>query len=72
MTERPTKDSWTEWSQHVLKELERLNDQLEKLQDSSNNIHIELAMLKVKASAWGAVAGTIPILILYLSRFISK
>ena len=28
-------NSWTEWSQHVLKELERLNDNYESLREGN-------------------------------------
>lgn len=41
----------------------RLNDQgrtLERLEDKVDSVMIDVAMLKVKAGIWGAVAGLIP------------
>lgn len=53
-------NGWDEWGRHVLKELERLNecdtDQWKEINDNKVNI----AMLKVKAGAWGFLAGAIP------------
>lgn len=54
-------NGWQEWSNYVLKELERLNDCYDKLDSSVQNIHTEIAMLKVKSGVWGAVGGAIPI-----------
>lgn len=60
----PESNGWNEWSRHVLAELERLNDCYTQLNTSVGNIHIEIAMLKVKSGMWGAIGGMIPIVIL--------
>jgi hypothetical protein len=48
-----------EWGQHVLAELTRQHiDHLEVRKDL-NEIKVQIAMLKVRASVWGAVAGSV-------------
>lgn len=60
-------DGWTQWSKHVLLELERLSNAYEKLaQDfaACRNQEIEeITKLKMKASIWGLSAGAIPVVI---------
>lgn len=51
--------NWSEWEKHVLRELERLSDNHEKILDVQNEIKIEVAMLKVRAALWGALTGGI-------------
>ena len=70
-------NGWNEWSRFVLKELERLNDRYERLDDKldskitmlseelTKKYHKssnDITMLKVKAGVWGALAGVIPAL----------
>jgi len=43
--ETNSSNSWTEWSQHVLKELERLNDSYESLREDNQDIKEEFAKL---------------------------
>ena len=38
-------NTWTQWSQHVLKELERLNDNYESLRDGNQDIKEEIGKL---------------------------
>lgn len=63
-------NEWSEWSKHILLELQRLdraNDKLvseindldSKLQKRFESLHIDIVTLKVKSSMWGAVAGVI-------------
>lgn len=52
--------TWSQWSQHVIKELERLNETLERLEELLNKTRTEVAVLKVKASIWGLLGGAIP------------
>lgn len=67
-------NGWREWSKHVLKELERLNDcyiavdnsldnKIEKVNKSINGLRVDIARLKVKSGIWGAIGAAIPILI---------
>ena len=64
-------NGWSEWGKHVLKELERLNDCYEEQQKVMQQIQVEIAMLKVKSSVWGGIAGLIPssaLLIYYMIK----
>jgi hypothetical protein len=57
-------NGWSEWQNHVLAELKRLNTNLENFEEKNEsdhrNIFTTLAALKVKAGIWGAAAGLIP------------
>ena len=64
-------NGWSEWGKYVLKELERLNDCYEEQQKIMQRIQVEIAMLKVKSSVWGGMAGLIPslgLLIYYMIK----
>ena len=63
---RDNHNGWSEWSRHVLSELERLNKCYESLDKKLNNVAIEIAMLKVKSGIWGLVAGAIPVAIMII------
>jgi len=52
-------NGWTEWSRHVLKELERLNTCYESLSTKMGIMQTEIATLKERSSVWGGIAGTI-------------
>lgn len=54
-------NGWSEWSRHVLAELERLDDNIKELTVAVNSLVTEVAMLKVKAGIWGAIGGAIPV-----------
>jgi hypothetical protein len=56
-------DGWPEWSKHVLIELKRLSDTQDGLRSDLHKMNIEIAMLKVKASVWGAVGASVPLLV---------
>ena len=77
MSEERGQNGWNEWSKHILSELERLNSSYESLMKEINRVNdqtmkdmhdlkVDLATLKVKASLWGAAAGSVPVLILIL------
>ena len=55
-----TGNGWSEWQNHVLAELQRLNSCIERMEKDVTKIHSEIAVLKVKAGLWGALAGAIP------------
>ena len=52
--------AWAQWSQHVLTELERLNDIQECLRKEVQELQMNIVKLQVKAGIWGSVAGMIP------------
>ena len=50
-------DGWEQWSKHVLLQLESIDDTLGAVQKEIVQMKIEIAMLKIKSSLWGALAG---------------
>lgn len=52
-------NGWAIWSKHVLLELERLNDEIEKVGNKLDEIRDDVIMLKTKASLWGGITGLI-------------
>ena len=72
MSDNQNTNGWNEWSRYVLKELERLNENIEELHKEVTKIRIDLGMLQVKAGAWGALGGLITgvgaVLIVLLTR----
>lgn len=60
MAEENKPNGWGEWGKYVLKELERLNDCYEEQLKLTQAIRTEIAVLKVKSSVFGAIAGLVP------------
>ena len=52
-------NGWREWSKYVLKELERLNSCYETIDRRLHQNAMDVAMLKVKAGAFGGALGVI-------------
>jgi hypothetical protein len=73
-------NTWQEYSKLILAELERMSMEIARLNakldafrsDDIANVKVELAMLKVKAGMWGAVAGAIPTIAALLFWLMSK
>lgn len=61
-------NGWTEWSKHVLLELKRLDAGVTALGEKMDKMRTEIAVLKVKAGVWGAVAGMVPVAVYMLMR----
>lgn len=59
-------NGWTEWGNHVLRELERLNECANDLALEISKLKVENAILKIKSGIWGAIGALIPILIAYI------
>lgn len=56
----PDHDStWVEYSQHVLKSLEKLSANLDKLDDKVSAINDRLITLEVRAAFWGGLGGLV-------------
>ena len=53
-----SEDNWREWQNHVLLTLRRLDKDVKEVKDLVIATNTELLMLKVKASVWGGIAGT--------------
>lgn len=72
----PKGNGWSEWQNHVLAELTRLSNSVDKLHESFN-AHKEknaasISALKVKASLWGGLAGGIPVAIAIIWYIMSQ
>ena len=50
---------WIQWRNHVLIEMKRCNDNIEKLADSDTEIRIDIGRLKLCSAIWGGVAGVL-------------
>jgi hypothetical protein len=53
----------SEYTVHVLKEIKRLNDTVERIRSDMTDIKVEIGILKVKSHVWGLIGGAIPVLI---------
>lgn len=65
----PTSD-WNEWREHVLRELARQGEDHKEVRKALQDIHVQLAHLKVRAGVWGALAGAIPVIAVLLMRLL--
>lgn len=63
---------WSEYQKLVMAELERHNEVLEGLSKQINDIHIEIAMLKVKSGLWGAAAGFLAVALQMIISFVLR
>ena len=69
----PEADGWNEYQKLVLSELARLNKGIEALKGKVGEMAVEIAVLKAKASMWGALAGIGgSVLVLVISHFVTK
>ena len=59
--------SWPEYRRLVLSELQRIDAHSEKISQSLNDIRVQVGMLQVKASIFGAAAGAGVALVLQLA-----
>lgn len=60
-------NGWVEWRNHVLSEIKRINNNVEKLAVSDIEIRIDVSRLKLFAAIWGGIAGVIGTLIVMLA-----
>jgi hypothetical protein len=54
-----SESSWTENSQFILRELERLNDNIETMLTEVHQLKTEVALIKYKHSIMGAIGGAL-------------
>jgi len=64
-------DDWKDYQEFVLRELNRLNNNVEKLEEKIDIISTDIAVLKIKAGLWGLIGGALPILIALAIYFLS-
>jgi len=65
-------NNWTQWSQYVLKELERNNLDHDTISKKLDKIFVEIATLKVKSGIWGTIGGLVSAAIFLLINYIKK
>ena len=61
-------NGWNEWSKHVLAELKRQNNNVEKLFSLTSQCKVEIAKLQVKASVWGGIGGVLAAIVAMMIR----
>jgi len=61
--------SWSEWSKYILKTLEAQATDINTIKDAIQEIKVEIAMLQVKSSAWGAAGALIVVLLAKFVKF---
>lgn len=62
MSPRDSMD-WNEWRNHVLAELKALRIENKEMTKAITGLQIEFMAIKIKAGMWGAVLGSVPMLI---------
>ena len=50
-------NGWDVWGKHILEELKRINDSMDKLNLRMSCIEREVTGLQVKSGMWGALGG---------------
>jgi outer membrane protease len=69
-------ESWTQWSKHVLIELERLNDCYKQVDQRLNTIEQNLSANNVKlgfqSTLFGILGGAIPVVVTLAIYFLEK
>ena len=77
------KDDWNDWKKFVLAKLDELakdfrgqqksrNERYDDLVEMIHQIHIDINTLKIKASIWGIIGGTIPPVVGTFIYFLSR
>lgn len=66
------RNAWAFESKHVLTELIRLNTEIDKMRKMNQDLLIQISMLQVKASIFGAVGGTFVGLLPFLVQLLKK
>lgn len=62
-------NGWGEWSRYVLKTLETQAEDIKNINTSLQQIKVDIAMLQVKSSVWGALGALVVIVVSKLVRF---
>lgn len=65
-------DGWNEWRQYVLLTLKSLVKDIAEMKSMLSNYHTEVAVLKVRAGIWGAIAGLVPSTIVLVYWLMTK
>jgi len=70
------KDGWDEYRIYILKALERYNEDLDDVRNLQtvivkdlSDVKAQLAGLKVQSGIWGLIAGSLPVLVAMLLKW---
>ena len=67
-----TRDMMEIWAAQFLRELERLNLNIQRLEAEIHKMNVEMAVLKFKNTLFGAIGGSIPLAAYVLYQVFSK
>jgi hypothetical protein len=59
-------NGWNEYQKLVISQLNDCRSRLSTIERRLTRMEVDVGMLRVKATAWGAVAGTIPATLMWL------
>lgn len=76
-------DGWNQWGKHVIRELERLNKNIEDSNQAAHSFQVwvnrqftdhasRFATLEVKAGIWGLAGGAVAILLVMFAERLAK
>ena len=71
MENNPEGNGWPEYRREVMSRLDALRDEVRLVKGQVDAVRLDVAGLKVKASLWGAMAGTIPAAIAIIWHYLS-
>ena len=60
MENHPDGNGWGEYRREVMASLGQLREDVKQLDGKVDDVRLDVAGLKIRASVWGAVAGMIP------------
>ena len=70
MPPKSNDNGWKEWGKHVLAEIERLAIDTKSLHCKVDQLGKDVAKLKIKAGIWGVAAGSLPVGMFVLIRYV--
>ena len=65
-------NGWSEYQKLVLKELDRLSDEIKYLKEEQMNTRLEVQSLKIKAGLWGGFSGVLAAIGIMLMSLLKK
>ena len=64
-------NGWPEYRREVMASLHQLREDVKQLDGKVDDVRLDVAGLKIRASAWGALAGMIPAAIAIIWHYLS-
>ena len=71
MENNPEGNGWPEYRREVMSAIRALKEDVRALDGKVDDVRLDVAGLKIRASAWGAIAGAIPAAIAILWHYLS-